>query len=148
MNTPWTIRDLRRPLAAESLRAPALAETALARANQNAGRNTYIWQDAARTRAEADRAEAMPRGSGGPFGDGRPAPLGYACLGKRPFRSRRALRSARYVANRNCGQAGQNYHDASGKPIANGGSRQFTTPGRNHDGDGTGCFLLQAGPMT
>jgi aspartyl-tRNA(Asn)/glutamyl-tRNA(Gln) amidotransferase subunit A len=41
--------------------------------NRNAGRNTYIWHDAAWTRAEAARVEAMPRGSGGPFGDGRPA---------------------------------------------------------------------------
>jgi Asp-tRNA(Asn)/Glu-tRNA(Gln) amidotransferase A subunit family amidase len=34
-------------------------------------RNTYLWQDAAWTLAEAQRAEAMPRGSGGEFGDGR-----------------------------------------------------------------------------
>jgi hypothetical protein len=50
-----------------------LAESALANSNRNAGRNTYIWQDAAWTRAEAARAESMPRSSGGPFGDGRPA---------------------------------------------------------------------------
>src|ERR1700722_8937496 len=74
MNTPpWTIRDLRRALASGTLHPTALAETALAHMNQNAGRNTYIWQDAAWTRAEAARAEAMPRGSGGPVGDGRPA---------------------------------------------------------------------------
>jgi Asp-tRNA(Asn)/Glu-tRNA(Gln) amidotransferase A subunit family amidase len=74
MNTPpWTIRDLRRALASGTLQPTALAETALAHMNQNAGRNTYIWQDAAWTRAEAARAEGMPRGSGGPFGDGRPA---------------------------------------------------------------------------
>jgi Asp-tRNA(Asn)/Glu-tRNA(Gln) amidotransferase A subunit family amidase len=74
MNTPpWTIRDLRRALASGTLQPTALAETAIAHMNQNAGRNTYIWQDAAWTRAEAVRAEAMPRGSGGPFGDGRPA---------------------------------------------------------------------------
>jgi aspartyl-tRNA(Asn)/glutamyl-tRNA(Gln) amidotransferase subunit A len=48
----------------------ALADQALACANQNAGHNTYLWQDAAWTRAEAARAEAMPRGEGGPFGDG------------------------------------------------------------------------------
>jgi aspartyl-tRNA(Asn)/glutamyl-tRNA(Gln) amidotransferase subunit A len=70
---PWTIRDLRSALAAGTLQPSALAETAFARANQNAGRNTYIWQDAAWTRTEAARVEAMPRGSGGPFGDGRPA---------------------------------------------------------------------------
>ena len=74
MNTPpWTIRDLRRALASGTLQPTALAERALAHANQNAGHNTYIWQDAAWTRAEAARAEAMPRGTGGPFGDGRSA---------------------------------------------------------------------------
>jgi len=73
MNIPWTILDLRRALAAGTLQASGLAETALARTNRNAGRNTYIWQDAAWTLTEAARAEAMPRGSSGPFGDGRPA---------------------------------------------------------------------------
>ena len=37
------------------------------------GRNTYLWQDAAWTLAEAARAEAMPRAADGPFGDGRSA---------------------------------------------------------------------------
>jgi len=69
----WTIRDLRAALAAGSSRPSDLAEVARANANQNAGRNTYLWQDAAWTRAEAARAEAMPRLSGGPFGDGRSA---------------------------------------------------------------------------
>jgi len=69
----WTIRELRRKLASGSIQPTALAETALAHANHNAGRNTYIWQDVAWTRAEAARAEAMPRGNGGPFGDGRSA---------------------------------------------------------------------------
>jgi Asp-tRNA(Asn)/Glu-tRNA(Gln) amidotransferase A subunit family amidase len=74
MNKPaWTIRDLRNALASGTLRPAALAETALAHANQNAGRNTYIWQDVAWTRAEAARVEVMPRGTGGPFGDGRSA---------------------------------------------------------------------------
>jgi aspartyl-tRNA(Asn)/glutamyl-tRNA(Gln) amidotransferase subunit A len=50
-----------------------LADQALARASRNAGRNTYLWQDEAWTRAEAARAEAMPRADGGPFGDGRGA---------------------------------------------------------------------------
>ena len=69
----WTIRELRAALAAGTLRPSQLAEAALARSNQNAGRNTYLWQDAAWTMEEAARAEAMPRGSGEPFGDGRPA---------------------------------------------------------------------------
>jgi aspartyl-tRNA(Asn)/glutamyl-tRNA(Gln) amidotransferase subunit A len=47
-----------------------LAEQALANANRNAGHNTYLWRDPEWTRAEAARIEAMPRGEGGPFGDG------------------------------------------------------------------------------
>jgi len=70
---PWTIRDLRRALAAGAALPTELAEQALAHANQNTGRNTYLWQDAAWTRAEAARAEAMPRGMGGEFDDGRAA---------------------------------------------------------------------------
>ncbi|HUA96837.1 MAG TPA: amidase [Terracidiphilus sp.] len=69
----WTIRALRTALAGEVLRPTSLAEQALARSNGNAGRNTYLWQDAAFTRAEAVRAESMPRGKDGPFGDARSA---------------------------------------------------------------------------
>ena len=69
----WTIRDLRRALANGSLTPADLADQALARSNSNAGHNTYLWQNAAWTRAEAARAAAMPSGAGGPFGDGRPA---------------------------------------------------------------------------
>jgi aspartyl-tRNA(Asn)/glutamyl-tRNA(Gln) amidotransferase subunit A len=50
-----------------------LAETALARSNRNPGRNTYLWQNPAWTLSEAIRAGAIPRGMGGPFGDGRSA---------------------------------------------------------------------------
>ena len=39
--------------------------------NQNPGKNTYLWQDPAWTLSEAARVEAMPRGNGGPFDDGR-----------------------------------------------------------------------------
>jgi aspartyl-tRNA(Asn)/glutamyl-tRNA(Gln) amidotransferase subunit A len=70
---PWTLRALRRALADRITSPSELAEAALASSNGNASRNTYLWQDAAWTRAEAARAEAMPRSSGGPFGDGRPA---------------------------------------------------------------------------
>ena len=35
------------------------------------------------------------------------------------------------------------YQDASGKPIANSGSHQFTTPGKNHDDDGDWVLLVQ-----
>lgn len=74
MTSPqWTLRDLRRALTAGKTRPTELAEHALARSNQNAGRNTYLWQDSAWTRAEAVRAEQMPRGEGGIFGDGRSA---------------------------------------------------------------------------
>lgn len=69
----WTIRGLRESLATRALRPSDLAEIALARMNRNAGHNTYLWQDAAWTRAEAARAEAMPRGASGPFGDGHHA---------------------------------------------------------------------------
>jgi Asp-tRNA(Asn)/Glu-tRNA(Gln) amidotransferase A subunit family amidase len=64
---PWTVRGLREALANGTTHPSALAEQALARANQNAGRNTYLWQDAAWTLAEAARVEKMPS----PFGDGR-----------------------------------------------------------------------------
>jgi aspartyl-tRNA(Asn)/glutamyl-tRNA(Gln) amidotransferase subunit A len=70
---PWTLRALRRALASGTTSPSKLAEAALARSNGSANRNTYLWQDAAWTRAEAARAEAMPPSSGGPFGDGRPA---------------------------------------------------------------------------
>jgi aspartyl-tRNA(Asn)/glutamyl-tRNA(Gln) amidotransferase subunit A len=72
-SAPWTVRDLRAALAAGSSSPTQLAEAALANSNKNAGRNTYIWQNAEWTHAEAERAEAMPRGTGGPFGDGRSA---------------------------------------------------------------------------
>jgi Asp-tRNA(Asn)/Glu-tRNA(Gln) amidotransferase A subunit family amidase len=69
----WTIRGLREALAAETVRPVDLAEAALARANGNQSHNTYLWQNPAWTLAEAARAGAMPRGEGGPFGDGRSA---------------------------------------------------------------------------
>jgi Asp-tRNA(Asn)/Glu-tRNA(Gln) amidotransferase A subunit family amidase len=69
----WTIRCLRTALASGTTQPSTLADEALARANRNRGRNTYLWQDATWTRAEAARAEAIPRGSDGPFGDGREA---------------------------------------------------------------------------
>jgi Asp-tRNA(Asn)/Glu-tRNA(Gln) amidotransferase A subunit family amidase len=68
----WTIRGLRAALASGSVRPAELVDEALARANGNAGRNTYLWRDADWTHTEAAHAEAMPRGDGGPFGDGRP----------------------------------------------------------------------------
>jgi Asp-tRNA(Asn)/Glu-tRNA(Gln) amidotransferase A subunit family amidase len=68
--TPWTLRGLRAALADGTESPTSLAERALARSNKNLGRNTYLWQDATWTRAEAARAEAMPRSIGGEFGDG------------------------------------------------------------------------------
>jgi aspartyl-tRNA(Asn)/glutamyl-tRNA(Gln) amidotransferase subunit A len=71
--TSWTLRALRRALAEGTTSPSQLAEAALARSNGNASRNTYLWQNAAWTLAEAARVEAIPGSSGGPFGDGRDA---------------------------------------------------------------------------
>src|SRR5580698_82547 len=65
-----SIRGLRDALANGTTQPHELAEQALSNSNQNAGRNTYLWQDAEWTRLEAARAEAMPKGAAGPFGDG------------------------------------------------------------------------------
>ena len=69
----WTIRSLRTALSQGQTRPTALAAEALANANQSASRNTYLWRNPAWTLAEAARAEAIPHGEGGPFGDGRNA---------------------------------------------------------------------------
>jgi aspartyl-tRNA(Asn)/glutamyl-tRNA(Gln) amidotransferase subunit A len=69
--SPCTVLSLRRALAGGSVSPTTLAEQALAHANANPGRNSYLWQNAAWTHAEAAHAEAMPRTEGGPFGDGR-----------------------------------------------------------------------------
>lgn len=72
MSSPeWTVRGLRTALAKGKLKPTELAEQALARANGNASRNTYIWLNPDWTLAEAARAEAIPVGRGGLFGDGR-----------------------------------------------------------------------------
>lgn len=73
LSDAWTIRSLRKALADGKTSPSALAEQALARANQNAGHNTYLWRDPPWTQAEAARVEAMPRSTGGPFGDGQSA---------------------------------------------------------------------------
>lgn len=70
---PWTIRNLRPALASGHLNPITLAEEALAHSSKNPSRNTYLWQDAAWTRSEALRVQSLPRGDGGPFGDGRTA---------------------------------------------------------------------------
>lgn len=67
------MRGLRGAFAEGRLLPSQIAEEALARSSRNPGRNTYLWQDAAWTRGEAERAEAMPRSTGGAFGDGRAA---------------------------------------------------------------------------
>jgi Asp-tRNA(Asn)/Glu-tRNA(Gln) amidotransferase A subunit family amidase len=68
---PASIRALRSALANGITQPTRLANYALANSNQNPGRNTYLWQDPEWTRAEAERAEAMPASEGGAFGDGR-----------------------------------------------------------------------------
>ena len=70
---PSNITEVRRKLASGAITPSQLAETALARSSTNPSHNTYLWQDAEWTRAEAQRVAAMPRGEGGPFGDGRSA---------------------------------------------------------------------------
>lgn len=70
-SSPWTIRGLRQSLAAGLTRPTILADEALPHASQNPSHNTYLWQDAAWTRLEAVRAEAMASGHGGAFDDGR-----------------------------------------------------------------------------
>jgi len=35
------------------------------------------------------------------------------------------------------------YQDVDGGPFANNGSKQFTPPGKNHDGDGDWVLLLK-----
>ena len=65
------LRNLRIALANGVVTPTQLATQSLSRSNQNAGRNTYLWQDADWTLAEAKRAESIPRGVGGLFGDGR-----------------------------------------------------------------------------
>ena len=68
-----SIRELREALATGTQRPTELAEQAFARSNQNPSHNTYLWQDREWTLAEAKRAEAISRGMGGRFGDGRSA---------------------------------------------------------------------------
>jgi aspartyl-tRNA(Asn)/glutamyl-tRNA(Gln) amidotransferase subunit A len=66
------LRTLRSALANGITSPTRLAEEALANANQDPNHNTYLWQDAEWTRAEAARVEATPATDGGEFGDGRP----------------------------------------------------------------------------
>ncbi len=70
---PGTVRELRKALVDGALSPTELAAEALKNANQNAGRNTYLWRNEAWTMAEAARVEAMTGSEGGAFGDGRPA---------------------------------------------------------------------------
>ena len=71
--SPGAIHGLRSALGQGVLRPSALAQTALDHANRNQEHNTYLWQNAAWTLAEAARAEAMPPAGRGQFDDGRPA---------------------------------------------------------------------------
>jgi aspartyl-tRNA(Asn)/glutamyl-tRNA(Gln) amidotransferase subunit A len=65
--TLQTIRTLQTALANATESPSSLAERALAHSNQNQSHNTYLWQDAEWTRAEAVRAEAMPRTTRSPL---------------------------------------------------------------------------------
>lgn len=66
------LRSLRSALANGVTTPTRVAEAALANSNRSPNRNTYLWQDPGLTLREAERAEAMPAGEGGAFGDGRP----------------------------------------------------------------------------
>jgi Asp-tRNA(Asn)/Glu-tRNA(Gln) amidotransferase A subunit family amidase len=66
-----TIRGAREALASGKVSPPELAEQALQRANQNTGKNTYLWRNPQWTMEEAARSAAMPGGTGGTVGDGR-----------------------------------------------------------------------------
>lgn len=66
-----TIRGAREALAAEGVNPGDLAQEALQCANRNSGKNTYLWRNPQWTVEEAARAAAMPRTTGGRFGDGR-----------------------------------------------------------------------------
>jgi Asp-tRNA(Asn)/Glu-tRNA(Gln) amidotransferase A subunit family amidase len=66
-----TLHDLREALASGTAKPSELASRALKCSNRNAGQNTFLWQNQAWTMSEAARSSAIPRGKGGPFGDGR-----------------------------------------------------------------------------
>ena len=66
-----TIRGLRETLASGGVTPADLAEKILQCANRNKDKNTYLWRDPAWTLAEAARAAAIPRRTGGRFDDGR-----------------------------------------------------------------------------
>ena len=66
-----TIRGAREALANGSVKPADLAEQALQCANRNAGKNTYLWRNPAWSMEEAARVAAIPRSTGGRFGDGR-----------------------------------------------------------------------------
>lgn len=67
-----TIRTLRSSLANGLITPTQIVAAALANANRNRDRNTYLWRDPAWTLAEAARVESAPQSQGGAFSDGRP----------------------------------------------------------------------------
>ena len=71
MNPASTIRGAREALASGSMKSADLVRDALQRANRNAGKNTYLWQNPEWTLEEAAGVETLPRLGGGQFGDGR-----------------------------------------------------------------------------
>src|SRR5579862_7243472 len=66
LRTP-SIRALRNALAAGDMNPTSFAQQALANSNRNASHNTYLWQNAEWTRAEAERCAEIPPGDRGPL---------------------------------------------------------------------------------
>jgi Asp-tRNA(Asn)/Glu-tRNA(Gln) amidotransferase A subunit family amidase len=71
MSVSSSIYELREALASGTVKPQELANQALRCSNRNTGQNTFLWQDDLWTMSDAARSSAIPRGQGGPFGDGR-----------------------------------------------------------------------------
>jgi Asp-tRNA(Asn)/Glu-tRNA(Gln) amidotransferase A subunit family amidase len=72
-NLSWRLRVLGPALKNGAVRPSDLAELALAHSSTNPSRNTYLWQDAAWTRAEARLVETTASSANRPSADNRSA---------------------------------------------------------------------------
>lgn len=71
MEVAPSIRQARTALASGEIDPAVLANNALARANRNSGRNTYLWRDPEWTLREAERIGTRSSSDRGAFGDDR-----------------------------------------------------------------------------